>query len=70
MFDIEIQLYFYVLHTSYVNFEVLKKLALGLNELTVSSIQSIPCCDAITIDLSIKQDGGCLASFVLQYFRN
>ena len=67
LLDVKVHLDLYV-YTSCVNYEAFKKISLGLNKLMF--LCSLPCCDVIKTDLIIKQDGGRLVSFVLQYFRN
>ena len=67
MFDVKILRDLYI-YTSYINYEVLK---IFLLELIDSKFYTVyPACDVIKTDLIIKQDGGRLVSFVLQYFRN
>ena len=50
---------------------VLKKILLGFNELRGSKFYTVyPAYDVIKMDLIIKEDGGWLVLFVLQYIRN
>ena len=69
MFDVKILRDLYI-YTSYINYEVLKIFFIGIELIDSKFYTVYPACDVIKIDLIIKQDGGRLVSFVLQYFRN
>ena len=50
---------------------VLKKILLGFNELRGNKFYTVyPAYDVIKMDLIIKEDGGWLVLFGLQYIRN
>ena len=53
--------------TSYVTCEGFMKMLLGFKGFNYSKLSSLSYSDVIKIDLIIKQDGGRLVSFVLQF---